>query len=663
MRGELRTILGGLTAGGIGAAVWSLAYGISGGQALLVIVGLHAALGLSMAGFLIASGRGCWRTALSGALMLGLVAPLVITVGVSALGSASALGPLLAISAIVGTATAGLAAWQHASRFAFGVEVTIALIAAAAIVLSIRDEEVHPPFELVRYEAAHDALFSRAAVIGVDGGDWSVIDVMIGAGELQNFAAIIDRGAHGVLRSIDPMYSPVVWTTIFSGLSPDEHGIRDWYTATASNRRVPLLWEVVGASHSPATVLNIPGSWPPRDFVGAIVSGFPMPRLMVSETEVAGQFLGRLVSREARDSVVPSVVGRVGTQSVPLGREQVLARSTIRHPLLEAGITRRNLLGPVHSLPLTLAAPLDSEGALSIDVGEATFSLSRGEWSPWLDVDAGGQAAFVRVNRLESGDLYVTPPFQSPISPRFQLLGGNVDAQEIAPDGRYIVEGVGWKAATDLEIHQPLVEHLEQTSDLQYRAAKALAGKPFSLFGFVFTLPDRVSHGFWSDATTRPVLTDEFGVDAPSNWTRDYVRDAYRRVDRDLGELLEILGPDTTVFVVSDHGFTTDYDTGRGKHRAEGIFIAVGPGIAADSQRLDLSVYDIAPTVLAGLGLPVADEMAHPARLDLFEDDVTPIRIQTYGGIQEALGTQGQGSEERIDASTEEQLRALGYIE
>ena len=99
------------------------------------------------------------------------------------------------------------------------------------------------------------------------------------------------------------------------------------------------------------------------------------------------------------------------------------------------------------------------------------------------------------------------------------------------------------------------------------------------------------------------------------------------------------------------------------KMEAEGIFIAVGPGIAADSQRLDLSVYDIAPTVLAGLGLPVADEMAHPARLDLFEDDVTPIRIQTYGGIQEALGTQGQGSEERIDASTEEQLRALGYIE
>ncbi len=154
---------------------------------------------------------------------------------------------------------------------------------------------------------------------------------------------------------------------------------------------MPLLWEVVGASHSPATVLNIAGSWPPRDFAGAIVSGFPMPRLVVSETEVAGQFLGRLVSREARDNVIPSVVGRVGTQSVPLGREQVLARSKIRHPLLEAGIKRRRLLGPVHTLSLTLAAPLDSGGPLSINIGEATFSLSRGEWSPWLDVDAGGK--------------------------------------------------------------------------------------------------------------------------------------------------------------------------------------------------------------------------------------------------------------------------------
>ncbi len=651
-----------MAAGVIGALTWAIAYGITGGQALLILMGLHVALGVGMAAILGVLGRSSWLPSFAGTLMLSLVAPLVIGLGVSIVGTTDALS-LLAVSAVVGLVFAGLAAFLNARRWAVGLQVALALVACAIVLTSIRDVESHPAFDLVRYEPAHDAPFSRVAVIGVDGGDWSVIDVMIDAGELPNFESLVDRGAHGVLRSIDPMYSPVVWTTIFSGLTPDQHGIRDWYGATATNRHVPLLWEAVGASHSPATVLNVPGSWPPREFEGAIVAGFPMPRLVVSETELAGQFLGRLVSARERKSDVPSLIARVGTQSVPLGREQILARSEVQHPLLEAGILRRRFLGAVHSFPLTLGGTLDSPGALSIEAGDETFSLSRGEWSPWLDVELGGQSAFIRMNRLDSGDLYITPPFQTPSAPRFQLLGGAVDAHEIAPDDRYIVEGVGWKAATDPEIRRPLVEHLEQTSDLQYRAAKALATRPFSLFGFVFTLPDRVSHGFWTDATTRPELVDPSGVDVPANWKSDFVRDAYRRVDRDLGELVDLLGPDTTVFVVSDHGFTTDHEHNRGMHRAEGIFIAAGPGIDGDSQRLDLSVYDIAPTVLAGLGLPVAENMAHGARLDLFEDELAPSRIATYGEFHDAAADAGENSEERIDASTEEQLRALGYIE
>ncbi|MDT9096837.1 alkaline phosphatase family protein, partial [Escherichia coli] len=34
-----------------------------------------------------------------------------------------------------------------------------------------------------------------------------------------------------------------------------------------------------------------------------------------------------------------------------------------------------------------------------------------------------------------------------------------------------------------------------------------------------------------------------------------YIEDAYRQVDKAVGDILDLTGPDTTVFLVSDHGF------------------------------------------------------------------------------------------------------------
>ena len=44
-------------------------------------------------------------------------------------------------------------------------------------------------------------------------------------GKLPNFARLRQEGAYGRLQSSPPLLSPVIWTTIATGKTPDQHGI------------------------------------------------------------------------------------------------------------------------------------------------------------------------------------------------------------------------------------------------------------------------------------------------------------------------------------------------------------------------------------------------------------------------------------------------------
>jgi len=50
-------------------------------------------------------------------------------------------------------------------------------------------------------------------VIGLDGGEWDVIDPMIEAGKLPNLSQLKDEGISGPLESITPPVSPPAWNS------------------------------------------------------------------------------------------------------------------------------------------------------------------------------------------------------------------------------------------------------------------------------------------------------------------------------------------------------------------------------------------------------------------------------------------------------------------
>ncbi len=66
---------------------------------------------------------------------------------------------------------------------------------------------------------------SKILFIGLDAADWELISSKIQAGALPNFSHLMAHGASGPLRSLYPLFSPALWTSIATGKRPYEHGI------------------------------------------------------------------------------------------------------------------------------------------------------------------------------------------------------------------------------------------------------------------------------------------------------------------------------------------------------------------------------------------------------------------------------------------------------
>jgi predicted AlkP superfamily phosphohydrolase/phosphomutase/tetratricopeptide (TPR) repeat protein len=155
----------------------------------------------------------------------------------------------------------------------------------------------------------------------------------------------------------------------------------------------------------------------------------------------------------------------------------------------------------------------------------------------------------------------------------------------------------------------------------------------------------------------------------------DVVNNGYRMHDAMLGRLLHLAGEDTTVIVVSDHGFKSDHTrpvvvpnvpTGIAAwHRVNGILAMRGPGLRADELIHGASLLDITPTILALFGLPVAADMDGRVLVEAFSAPPEIERIESW----EATGAKAPGEKPVVPRSPNEekelirQFVEIGYIQ
>ena len=164
------------------------------------------------------------------------------------------------------------------------------------------------------------------------------------------------------------------------------------------------------------------------------------------------------------------------------------------------------------------------------------------------------------------------------------------------------------------------------------------------------------------------------------------VNNMYRFHDMMLGALLDLAGPDSTVILLSDHGFYNDslrpavaehFRDPQKKlsvemnpmswHRPQGVLVAAGQGIKHDELLHGATLLDIAPTVLALLGQPVPEDMDGRALTQMFSEAPAMERIPSYEAPHPQDGVHRDVPAEESDPFAArqalKQLAELGYVE
>lgn len=176
---------------------------------------------------------------------------------------------------------------------------------------------------------------------------------------------------------------------------------------------------------------------------------------------------------------------------------------------------------------------------------------------------------------------------------------------------------------------------------------------------------DRMSHLLWAG------VEDPRAYPPETRWTpeqfaagRVAVETYYQFTDALIGVLLEDVGPDDLVIVMSDHGFEAPQVSKKlltGEHYSDaardGVFFARGRDIRAGGGTQGITMNDVTPTVLTWLGIPIGDDMDGQPAAFLETTPKPSIPTHDTTAIRRLAGASGS------DEAILKQLKQLGYIE
>lgn len=408
----------------------------------------------------------------------------------------------------------------------------------------------------------------RVIVLGLDGLDPGAVDLLMAEGKMPNFARLRTDGAYGRLISSKPLLSPIIWTTIATGKTPDQHRIGHFVAVnektgeqlpvTSQMREVKALWNILSDAGRTVDVVGWWATWPAENVRGSLVSDHACYHFLFEE--------GAAGSRDVTGIMYPPSI-------------EPALRPMIRRP----------------------------------------GDLTPADVSPYVTVSA---AEFAR-------------PF------------------DFADD----LSHFKWALAT-AESYRAIGKHLWRTD------------KPDVLMVYIEGT-DSVSHLFGHLFRAQGLAGE---LAAQQQRYGRAVEEMYLYADRLVGEYMALMDDNTTLMVLSDHGFelgALQDDPSKTRdmrrvserfHRLEGILYLYGNHVKAH-RRLDKpTLVDIVPTLLALVGLAPAQDM--PGRvlsegLDLAEPPRQVASYETAGQVAGAAGT----SDRDVDPAILERLRALGYLD
>jgi hypothetical protein len=409
---------------------------------------------------------------------------------------------------------------------------------------------------------------TRLVLIGIDGLEPRLLDKYLKQGKMPVLERLIENGAQSTIQCVAGMTSPVVWTSVATGVMPEKHGITgftvDDLPVTSTIRRVPTFWNMLAQCGILTATVGWQVSWPAEKDSG----------IVISDRAYWGDF---------QDKIQPS-------DAIDLSRY------------------RRKYFTDLDDLSKFTSYPFDPDYE-SLDRDDPAYAVN-----------------FLLERRLM--DVYVRDTMYTDIT------------MEV------------------VEKHNPEV------------------------LAVYFHGVDYTGHGFWKWYQPRPFLKAGWTIpEGEPDLLAEIIPRYYAYTDSIIGRILDYVGGDPLVILLSDHGFgprtkLTDSVTGEktdqpaglgdfitGNHRSKAVLIASGPQVEKNALPDEVITHlDILPTMLWALGVVPPDHLPGRILSEFFEaefDFERKIRVPDAA----ARGTvERTPKESEHDEAILENLRSLGYI-
>ena len=538
----------------------------------------------------------------------------------------------------------------------------------------------------------------RVLIIGLDGGTWSVLEDVLLRGRMPHLDSLVKSGCSGALASTTPPKTPAAWSSFQTGKNPGKTGVYDfsgWNRKThdleyvSSESLGPTVWDHLGQAGKRIVVINVPMTYPARPVSGVLITGLLTPDLnsrFLYPPELRGPLLEHVPdyhifnlrnasqtgsSRRVRQFVTrlqTIVESRTRASTFVFGRERpdvamvhFQATDVLQHGLWGALCPEHPLYDPaVHEY-------LCSEFYGFLDVrlrriSEAFAECGSGPILTLVVSDHGFQTHRKRVRLgnwlAQEGYLSIRP--EHGLSPWLRTRLRRLDT----PALRMLFERTSLGRKMDHFRRQPAfaVDYDRSTVFSFGRGSD----------GYVFFLENDHLARQVTEQRLRDSLADLIDPETQT----PVLRQICPREEIYSGPKLSEL-PDWILKPVDGYSFTGNYEHGArglfavvqsgrdfhmGMHRAEGVLIAAGDGVRPGRIQ-GARLWDVAPTLLASLGLPVPEAMDGVVLQDLFTE---PLRVQMSSAETPAVSSGSSDAPTYSQADVrniEQRLRDLGYIE
>ncbi len=261
----------------------------------------------------------------------------------------------------------------------------------------------------------------------------------------------------------------------------------------------------------------------------------------------------------------------------------------------------------------------------------------------------------------------VHPTALSDLFADLRVHPGEITAQHILP---FVPEAARVDQKSDKRI-TAISKILAEASTIHAAATYLAEQDDWDFLAVYYDAIDHFCHGFMKFHPPRMggVPEDLYAL------YKDVVVGAYRFHDMMLERLLELAGEDTTIMLISDHGFHPDHLRPKSlpkepaapalEHSPYGIVVLKGPGIKQDERIYGASILDVTPTLLTLFGLPSGRDMDGKVMVNAFEEEPELEQISSWEDIPGECGMHPPDLQQDATAQHEamEQLIELGYVE